>query len=138
MSEWAEILRGFMKYWIKGILKISDFYLDQQKSFIPKNVLSVPCTMDNSCFSLQIAPWCPNFPHQRLCHKWIFLILWVLFEEMQHIYLDKEVEKLKIGLFKKLKVTFQKLCLFRVPMIRYLKRLEGKIIKCLFFYVKIF
>ena len=48
------------------------------------------------------------------------------------------MEKLKIGLFKKVKVTFQKLCLFWVPMIRYLERLEGKIRKCLFFLVKFF
>ena len=48
------------------MLKISDFSLDKQKSFTPKKILSVPCTMDSSFFSLQMAPWCPNFPHQRL------------------------------------------------------------------------
>ena len=33
------------------MLKISDFYLDKQKSFIPKKNWSVPCTMDSSFFS---------------------------------------------------------------------------------------
>ena len=41
---------------IKEILKVSDFYLDKQKSFIPKKILSVPCTMDSSLFSQQMAP----------------------------------------------------------------------------------
>ena len=35
-----------------------------------KNILSVPCTMDNSFFSQQMAPWCLNFPHQRLWAVW--------------------------------------------------------------------
>ena len=30
------------------MLKILDFFLDKQKSFIPKKILSVPCTMDSS------------------------------------------------------------------------------------------
>ena len=30
------------------LCKISEFYLDKQKSFIPKKTLSVPCTMDSS------------------------------------------------------------------------------------------
>ena len=32
---------------IKEMLKISDFYLGKQKSFIPKKILSVPYTMNN-------------------------------------------------------------------------------------------
>ena len=36
------------------MLKISDFYLDKQKSFIPKKILSVPCTMDSSFFRQQM------------------------------------------------------------------------------------
>ena len=36
------------------MLKISDFYLDKQKSFIPKKILSVPCTMDSTFFSLDV------------------------------------------------------------------------------------
>ena len=83
-SEWAQILLGFTKWYIKEMLKISAFYLDKQFFFnslkkyelyhVPwtnKNVLfqkklSVPCTMDSSFFSQKMAPWCPNFPHQRL------------------------------------------------------------------------
>ena len=34
--------------------------------------LSVPYTMDSSFFSQQMAPWCSNFPHQRL---WTSLLL---------------------------------------------------------------
>ena len=49
-------------------------------------------------------------------------MLGLLFEKMQYIHLDKQVEKLKIGLFEKVKVTFQKLCLFWVPMIIYRTR----------------
>ena len=37
-SEWAKILRGFTKSWIKQMLKITNFYLDKQKSFIPKKI----------------------------------------------------------------------------------------------------
>ena len=32
----------------KETKKISDFYLDKQKCFIPKKTLSVPCTIDSS------------------------------------------------------------------------------------------
>ena len=45
-----------MKLLIKEMLKISDFYLDKQKSFIPKKILSVPYTIDSSSFSQQMAP----------------------------------------------------------------------------------
>jgi hypothetical protein len=38
-------------------LKISAFYLDKQKSFIPKKILSVPYTMGSSVFSQQM-PYC--------------------------------------------------------------------------------
>ena len=50
------------------MLKISDFYLDKQKSVIPKKILSVPRTMDSSFFSL-FQPWCPIFPNPRLWLK---------------------------------------------------------------------
>ena len=32
------------------------FYLDKQKGFVPKKLFSVPCTMDSSFFSQQMAP----------------------------------------------------------------------------------
>ena len=49
--------------------EISDFYLDKQKSFVPKKILSVPCTIDELFFQPidATAAWRPNFPHQRLC-----------------------------------------------------------------------
>ena len=44
------------------------------KSFIPKKILSVPCTMNSSFFSQQMALWRPNFPHQRLweVQEWLY------------------------------------------------------------------
>ena len=36
MSEWAETLSGFTKFIFKQMLKVSSFYLQKQKSFIPK------------------------------------------------------------------------------------------------------
>ena len=51
MSEWAESLQGLTKSLIKEMLKISDFYLDKQKSFIPKK--NYKCTMYNGYFFLQ-------------------------------------------------------------------------------------
>ena len=36
LSDWAEILQGFMKFNFKLNLKVSAFYLEKQKSFIPK------------------------------------------------------------------------------------------------------
>ena len=49
------------------MLKISAFYLDKQKSFIPKNIWNVPCLQDSSSFYQQMAPWRLNFPNPRLC-----------------------------------------------------------------------
>ena len=36
LAEWVEILRGFTKFIFKQMLKVSAFYLEKQKSFIPK------------------------------------------------------------------------------------------------------
>ena len=66
------------------MLKISDFYFDKQKSFIPKKILSVPCTMDSTFFSQQMAPWCPNFPHQRLWFRLLWNFLYILFVTSNH------------------------------------------------------
>ena len=47
MAEWVEILGGFTKCNFKQILKISAFYLEQQKSFIPKKkILSRTAKVD--------------------------------------------------------------------------------------------
>ena len=35
-AEWVEILWGFTKFFFQQLLKISAFYLEKQKSFIPK------------------------------------------------------------------------------------------------------
>ena len=39
MSYWIKILWGFTKFFFKQILKFSAFYLEKQKSFIPKKYL---------------------------------------------------------------------------------------------------
>ena len=36
LSDWVEILQGFTKFNFKLNLKVSAFYLEKQKSFIPK------------------------------------------------------------------------------------------------------
>ena len=41
--------------------------LTNKKVLFLRYILSVPCTMESSFFSQQMAPWRPNFPHQRLC-----------------------------------------------------------------------
>ena len=71
MSEWAEILWGFTKLWIKEMLKISDFYLDKKKVLFLKNISSIACTMDRFFFSQQMSPWRSNFHNLRLwTHYW--------------------------------------------------------------------
>ena len=53
------------KFLIKQMLKISVFYIDKQKSFIPKKIWSVPSLHDSSFFNRRMAPWRPNFPNPR-------------------------------------------------------------------------
>ena len=38
LSDWVEILWGFTNFNFKQILKVSAFYLERQKSFIPKKI----------------------------------------------------------------------------------------------------
>ena len=51
MSEWVEILWGFKKFYFKQMLKVSAFYLEKQKSFIPKHAKRDP----------KDGVGCPNF-----------------------------------------------------------------------------
>ena len=60
LSELAESLQGFTKSKIKEMLKISAFYLEKQKSFIPKKYEVYHGTMDSSLFSQQM-PYCPVY-----------------------------------------------------------------------------
>ena len=41
-AEWVEILWGFTKFSFKQMLKVSLFYLEKQKSFIPKKIFFEP------------------------------------------------------------------------------------------------
>ena len=42
LSDWVEILWGFMKFFFKQMLKISALCLKKQKSFIPKKIFFRP------------------------------------------------------------------------------------------------
>ena len=42
---WVKILWGFMKFFSKVFLKISAFYLEKQKSFIPKKIFFRPLSI---------------------------------------------------------------------------------------------
>ena len=41
LSEWVEILLGFMKFYFKQMLISSAFYKEKQKSFIPKKRMNI-------------------------------------------------------------------------------------------------
>ena len=45
LSDWVEILWGFTKFFFKLILKVSAFYLEKQKSFIPKKNIFKPLSI---------------------------------------------------------------------------------------------
>ena len=45
LSDWAEILQGFMKFNFKMNLKVSAFYLEKQKSFISKKKIFGPLSI---------------------------------------------------------------------------------------------
>ena len=45
MSEWVQVLWGFTKPFFKQMLKVSAFYLEKQKSFIPKKIFFRPLSI---------------------------------------------------------------------------------------------
>ena len=47
MSWMSETLRSFAKFIFKQMLKVSAFYLERQKSFIPKNKIFGHCQYQN-------------------------------------------------------------------------------------------
>ena len=63
VSDKVEILRGFTKYFLKQMVKISAFYLEKQKSFISKKMWSIG--QDSS------SRWCllSQFSVKILVHK---------------------------------------------------------------------
>ena len=56
LSNW-----GFMKFYLKQILKISAFYLEKQKSFIPKRIWSKPWSLNRPKEFQQMAFAVPIF-----------------------------------------------------------------------------
>ena len=108
--------------------KISDFYLDKQKSFIPKKILSVPCIMDSSFFSQQMAPWRPNFPHQRLWFRILFTLRGRnLYSKLPFIYYWQMIYWITISNTYSLKFSFSKIQIngrFRQIFCSVLRKLE--------------
>ena len=45
MSDWVEILWGSMKFFFKQMLKVPAFYLEKQKSLIPKKTFFKPLSI---------------------------------------------------------------------------------------------
>ena len=52
LFDWVEILWGFMKFLFKQMLKVSAFYLEKQKSFIPKKIFVVFCSFFSCSLSV--------------------------------------------------------------------------------------
>jgi hypothetical protein len=50
----------------KRCWKFQSSIMTNKKVLFLQKILSVPCNMDRTFFSQQMAPWRPNFPHQRL------------------------------------------------------------------------
>ena len=62
LSDWVQILWGFMKFFFKQTLKISAFYLEKQKSFIPNKIWSKPYGQNSSFLDQQMAQfWSEDF-----------------------------------------------------------------------------
>ena len=64
LAKWVEILWGFMNYNFKLNLKVSAFYLEKQKSFIPKKIFLKPLSISKQ---KSFVYW-PNF-QWRFCFK---------------------------------------------------------------------
>ena len=61
--KFCEVSRNYKS---KICWKFQISILTNKKVLSLKKILSVPYTMESSFFSLQMATWRPNFPHQRL------------------------------------------------------------------------
>ena len=60
LSDWVEILQGFTKFNFKLNLKVSAFYLEKQKSFIPKKnifLAVVNIKTKKLCLLTQFSGW---------------------------------------------------------------------------------
>ena len=57
LSDWVEILQGFMKFNFKLNLKVSAFYLEKQKSFIPRKKIKPSSISKQKSFLYRL-----NFP----------------------------------------------------------------------------
>ena len=72
LSDWVEILWGFTKFFFKQMLKVSAFYLEKQKSFIPKKIVFWPFSISKQkklCLLTQFSGWfwvLPNSAEDRI------------------------------------------------------------------------
>ena len=72
LSDWVEILQGFTKFNFKLNLKVSAFYLEKQKSFIPKKnifLAVVNIKTKKLCLLTQFSGWfwvLPNSAEDRI------------------------------------------------------------------------
>ena len=65
LSDWVEILQGFTKFNFKLNLRVSAFYLEKQKSFIPKKnifLAVVNIKTKKLCLLTQFSGWFCTFP----------------------------------------------------------------------------
>ena len=72
LSDWVEILHGFRKFNFKLNLKVSAFYLEKQKSFIPKKNFFKPLSISKtkklcllSQFSRRFCLWYGEIQKQK-------------------------------------------------------------------------
>ena len=72
LSDWVEILRGFTNFFFKQMLKVSVFYLEEQKSFIPKTNIIGQESSNRwrllSQFSMKVLVHTAHFG--RFCKDW--------------------------------------------------------------------
>ena len=68
LSDWAEILWGFTKFFFKEMLKVSAFYFEKQKSSISKKIFFRPLSMSKQ---KSFVYWL-NFQWRFWLYQWNF------------------------------------------------------------------
>ena len=76
-AEWVEILWGFMKFFFKQMLKVSVFYLEKQKKYIPKKIFFKPLSITKQKIFVYWLNFQGRFwenPQQKGDNKWRLLL----------------------------------------------------------------
>ena len=85
LSDWVEILQGFTKFNFKLNLKVSAFYLEKQKSFIPKKIFFKPLSISKQ---KSFVYWL-NFPGRFwVWHHSLHAIIGALYHKLQYLFLS--------------------------------------------------